>query len=80
MRKAPILTGTLLVLSLTAPAYAYIGPGAGLSAIGSVLSFIGVIFLLLAGYVWYPIKRLIKGRGGKPEPLDTMAEAKPEER
>lgn len=80
MRKAPIVTGLLLVLSLTAPAFAYIGPGAGLSAIGSVLSFLGVIFLLLAGYIWYPIKRLIKSiRGSKPE-LDSLTEAEQSEK
>ena len=40
------------------PAFAYIGPGAGLSAIGSVLAFLGVIGLLFLGFLWYPVKRL----------------------
>jgi len=47
--------------------HAYVGPGAGLSAIGSVLAFIGAIFLLIVGFLWYPIKRLIK----KKNPADS---------
>ena len=42
-------------------AHAYVGPGTGLSAVGSVIAFIGAIFLLIVGFLWYPIKRLIKG-------------------
>ena len=41
------------------PASAYVGPGAGLSAIGSILAFFGVVFLIIVGFFWYPIKRLI---------------------
>lgn len=49
---------------LCAPAlsHAYVGPGAGLSAIGSILAFIGTILLLIIGFFWYPIKRLIKSK------------------
>ena len=41
-------------------AHAYVGPGAGLSAIGTIVAFIGAIFLLIIGFLWYPIKRLLK--------------------
>jgi hypothetical protein len=41
---------------------AYVGPGVGLSALGSVLAFIGAIFLLIVGFLWYPIKRLLRRR------------------
>ena len=41
---------------------AYVGPGVGLSALGSVLAFIGAVFLLIVGFLWYPIKRLLKRR------------------
>jgi len=43
-------------------AQAYVGPGAGLSAIGSILAFLVAILLLVVGFLWYPIKRLIKGK------------------
>lgn len=41
-------------------AAAYVGPGAGLSALGSILAFVGVVLLLVVGFVWYPVKRLLR--------------------
>lgn len=40
------------------PAYAYVGPGAGLTAIGAVLALFGAVLLAIVGFLWYPIKRL----------------------
>ena len=37
---------------------AYIGPGAGLSAIGTVLAFLAAVALAIVGFVWYPMKRM----------------------
>lgn len=56
----------LTFLSCVAPAIAeaYVGPGAGLSAIGSVLALILGFFVAILGFVWYPVKRLIKGKKG----------------
>lgn len=39
-------------------AFSYIGPGAGISAIGTVIALAGAILLAIVGFVWYPIKRL----------------------
>jgi hypothetical protein len=47
---------------LAAPAQAYIGPGAGLSAIGTILTLIAAVFLGVVGFVWYPVKRFLRGR------------------
>ena len=41
-------------------ALAYVGPGLGLGAIGSALSLVGAVFLGILGFLWYPIKRLLK--------------------
>lgn len=41
-------------------ATAYVGPGAGLTAIGTVLALIGAVLLGIFGFVWYPIKRLLR--------------------
>ena len=43
-------------------AYAYIGPGAGISAVGSLLALSAAVLLALVGFVWYPVKRLMKNR------------------
>jgi membrane-bound ClpP family serine protease len=45
-----------------APAYAYLGPGTGLTAIGTVLALIAAVFLAIVGFVWYPVKRLVRSR------------------
>lgn len=61
------------IVALPEPAAAYIGPGAGLTAIGSVLAFLAAVVLLVAGVVWYPVKRLLRrrrgdaGAGGSPD-------------
>ena len=41
-------------------AQAYIGPGAGLSALGSLLALLGAVLLTLVGFIWYPVKRTIR--------------------
>ena len=43
-------------------AHAYIGPGAGISAIGSLLALVAAVLLAVVGFVWYPVKRLLKSR------------------
>ena len=50
-------------------AFAYIGPGAGISAIGTVIALIGAILLAIVGFVWYPIKRL-RAKNKKTEKTD----------
>ena len=50
----------VFLLSLSSLAQAYVGPGAGLTAIGSILAFLGALLLLVLGFLWYPIKRLLK--------------------
>ncbi len=41
-------------------ALAYVGPGAGLTAIGTILAFLGAICLAVVGFVWYPVKRMLR--------------------
>lgn len=56
------LTLTLAVAALAfsaADAQAYIGPGVGLTAIGTLVAFVGAIFFALVGFIWYPIKRML---------------------
>ena len=56
---AMIIAGLSLIPD---PAAAYIGPGAGLTAIGTVLALVGAIILAIFGFVWYPIKRYMRKR------------------
>lgn len=66
----PVLV-IILICLLPQSAVAYIGPGTGLSAIGVFLAVVAGISIALFGFVWYPIKRLLRqkkprgsGQGG----------------
>lgn len=63
-KSAVAVLSSAWVLVLPNIANAYIGPGAGLSAIGSLLALLLAVFVAIVGFFWYPIKRLIKGRQG----------------
>ena len=54
-----VLVITLLLVDHQG-AMAYIGPGAGIAAIGTVLAFIAAIMLSIIAFLWYPIKRVVK--------------------
>ena len=65
MRKVGLAVA-LLALVLEAPvAHAYIGPGAGAGTIAIVLGILSSIFLAFVGILWYPVKRLLKGKKAK---------------
>ena len=51
-----LVAGWLLVTA--EPAHAYIGPGAGVSVLGTVMAFLGAVFFAIVGFIWYPLKRL----------------------
>lgn len=55
-----ILLVFLFVLFVPQNAFAYLGPGSGLSAIGSFLALIGTVIIAIIGFLWFPIKRLIR--------------------
>ena len=49
-----------IVSLFASPGVAYIGPGAGLSAIGSFLALVAAIVVTILGFLWYPFKRLMR--------------------
>ena len=59
MNIAVISAASVVVPSV---AHAYIGPGVGLGVIGTALAFLAAIALAIVGFVWYPLKRVLKGR------------------
>ncbi len=63
MKHFAICCTTLILANFAATqAFAYVGPGAGISAIGSLLALIGAVLLAIIGFVWYPVKRMLKRR------------------
>ena len=51
-----------------AEALAYTGPGAGVTALGSLVALVSAILFAVVGFVWYPVKRLMKSLKKAPAP------------
>ena len=73
--KVKMVLGASWLILVATPAFAYIGPGAGLGAIGAFFAAIGTVLLLIVGFLWYPIKRLLKRRKTPEAKLDADADA-----
>lgn len=52
----------LVTLAVSPAALAYIGPGAGMTLIGSLLSVIGAILLAVVAVLAWPIRKMLKRR------------------
>ena len=48
-------------------AWSYVGPGTGLTAVGTALGLIVAVLLLLIGFVWFPLKKIL-GKKKEKEP------------
>jgi hypothetical protein len=72
------MAALVFLLTAAASAEAYVGPGMGLGVIGAAFGLVAAVFLAIVGMVWYPVKRLIRGkRGPTPhsgalEPVDAQ--------
>jgi uncharacterized membrane protein YccC len=60
----PIIVTLICICTLlhTTSTHAYIGPGTGLGAIGTVIAFLAAVLLLIIGFIWYPVKRFLQRR------------------
>ena len=57
------------ILTIPGSAWAYIGPGTGLSALGAFLAVVFGVIIAILGFLWYPIKRLMKKKSKEPEAI-----------
>ncbi len=59
---------TLLVLVLfTSSATAYVGPGAGISVLGSLLGILATIFVAIGAILIWPVRKFMKRRKARKE-------------
>jgi len=66
---------TLLFLLAVSPAApAYIGPGAGISVLGSLLGILGTIVVAIGAIILWPVRKLINRRKKAEQPAE---DAKP---
>ena len=61
-RFVPVTLVLVLIMGAPVTAFAYVGPGAGLSIIGSLLALIAAIVVGILGFLWFPIRRLLRRR------------------
>lgn len=66
-KLAALVLGAMSLSMVPMMAQAYIGPGVGAGAIGAVIGVIGSIFLAIFAVLWYPIKRMLKGKKKSPQ-------------
>ena len=81
-RSLPSLVAALVALAttLSAPAQAYVGPGAGLGVIGTLFGIVAAILLAMFGLLWYPLKRAFAKKGaadGVPSSSTASSDAGP---
>jgi hypothetical protein len=55
----------VLLAMVPLAAQAYVGPGAGVGMIGSLLAVLGAILLAVVGLILWPLRMLRKRRQGK---------------
>ncbi len=68
MKISQISATALAIVLLPGLAHAYIGPGAGISAIGAAFALVAAVFFAIVGFIWYPVKRLLRRRSKAAEP------------
>lgn len=70
-RRMGVATTAIAVLTVALPVAAYVGPGAGLSALGSLLALLAAVVVAIAGFLWYPIKRIFGKRSATAKQVDS---------
>ncbi len=58
--------GAALCVALVQPAEAYVGPGAGLGAIGAFIGLVATVLLTVGLLIVWPVRRLLRRGRGKP--------------
>jgi len=83
LRHRPALVILAVAVFAAQPSLAYVGPGAGLSLIGSVAGLLAAIGTALGFVLFWPVRALyrrLKGRGGEAAPEATQEQQPPGDR
>lgn len=72
LRKIALLPCFLVLIAIAPVASAYIGPGSGISVIGSLLGLLLTLFLAVGAILLWPLRRMLKRRraGGELAGMD----------
>jgi len=65
----------ILVLFLptffASPAFAYVGPGAGISVLGSLLGILATILVAIGAIIFWPVRKFMKRKKARAESTAT---------
>ena len=61
------ITALILLTLIASPAGAYVGPGAGISVLGSLLGILATIFVAFGAILFWPVRKLMRRRKAKME-------------
>jgi len=56
-----------LLLAPASAALAYIGPGAGISVVGSLLSILATFFVAIGAIIFWPLRKFMRRRRARRE-------------
>ncbi len=59
LRYSVVISIFLMTISFTPHAVAYVGPGAGAGALGSLIGGVLWLGMLIMGSIWFPIRNAI---------------------
>lgn len=72
-RAAAIIIALALAAFMPATAAAYVGPGAGITAIGALWALIAAVFLTLGGLLAWPVRAFLRRRKKASEQVEKSA-------
>lgn len=61
-KRSFVLVALGIVLGVSAPAYAYIGPGAGITMLGALWAVILAVVLAIGGILFWPLRAMLRRR------------------
>ncbi len=67
LKHSALISAILIFLPQTV--MAYVGPGAGLSAIGAFFALVFCVIVAVFGLIWYPLKKLFRKPKQKSNPV-----------
>jgi len=63
----------LPMLAMAGQAWAYIGPGAGISVVGSLLGILATFFVAIGAILFWPVRKLLKRRKARGDAAQSGA-------
>lgn len=60
-----------LVAFFASPAFAYVGPGAGISVLGSLLGILATILVAIGAIIFWPVRKFMKRKKARAESTAT---------